>query len=150
MTEIGPVSYGCPSRPGVLHIIESAYIAEVIDPDPSGAGELVLTNLGRTGSPILRYRTGDLVKPATGPCKCGTSDLALEGGILGRTDDMLVVRGVNIYPSTVEDLMRSFPDVAEYRVEVRTAHALPELQVQVEPTPENGDVPAWFTAWKRH
>ena len=68
MTETGPVSYGCPQRPGVLHVIESAYIAEVIDPEsgqavpPGGTGELVLTNLGRMGSPLLRYRTGDLVR----------------------------------------------------------------------------------------
>jgi phenylacetate-CoA ligase len=149
MTEIGPVSYGCPKRPEVLHIIGSAYIAEVVDPQSGravpagGTGELVLTNLGRLGSPILRYRTGDLVQRAPdGPCDCGTSELGLEGGILGRTDDMLVVRGVNIYPSTVENLLRGFDDVAEYRVEVRTGQALPELSVQVEPSPDNGDAAA--------
>jgi phenylacetate-CoA ligase len=142
MTEIGPVSYACPKHGCRLHVIESAYIAEVIDPetgrsvDPDGTGELVLTNLGRWGSPILRYRTGDVVRRgADGQCECGTHDLALEGGILGRSDDMLVVRGVNIYPSTVEDLLRSFPAIAEYRVEVHTAQALPELSIQVEFTP---------------
>jgi len=67
MTETGPVTYGCPARPDVLHVIESGFIAEVIDPDsgvavpPGGRGELTLTNLGRVGSPLLRYRTGDLV-----------------------------------------------------------------------------------------
>ena len=101
MTETGPVSYGCPSRPGVLHIIESSYIAEVID------SELILTNLGRIGSPLIRYRTGDLVKPIRGTCICGTTDVALEGGILGRTDDMVVVRGVNIYPTAVEEVLRA-------------------------------------------
>jgi phenylacetate-CoA ligase len=139
MTETGPVSYGCPEQPGVLHVIESAYIAEVIDPVSGQAaaqgntGELVLTNLGRVGSPVLRFRTGDLVRPAVpARCECGTYDLALEGGILGRTDDMVVVRGVNVYPGAVEDILRSC-GVAEYRVEVRTYHSLPELSIQVEP-----------------
>jgi phenylacetate-CoA ligase len=146
MTESGPVSYGCPQRPGVLHLIESAFIAEIIDPEslqpipPGGRGELVLTNLGRTGSPLLRYRTGDLVeRPAKAGCDCGSDDLALPGGILGRTDDMLVVRGVNVYPSAIENIVRSCQGVAEYRVEVRTNHALPELSVQVEPSPEQAD-----------
>jgi phenylacetate-CoA ligase len=138
MTEIGPVSYGCPERPGVLHVMESGYIAEVIDPEngkavpPGGRGELVLTNLGRIGSPLLRYRTGDLVERAPGcPCACGSYELALEGGILGRTDDLVVVRGVNVYPSAVEDVLRAF-GVAEYRVEIRTVRSLPELRIQVE------------------
>jgi phenylacetate-CoA ligase len=125
MTETGPVSYGCPQRPGVLHVIESSYIAEVID------NELILTNLGRIGSPLIRYRTGDLVKAVRGPCICGSTDLALEGGILGRTDDMVVVRGVNIYPTAIEEVLRS-EGVTEYRVEVRTERALTELSIQVE------------------
>jgi phenylacetate-CoA ligase len=142
MTEIGPVSYGCPRRPGVLHVIEDSYIAEVIDPAtgrpvPRGdTGELVLTNLGRVGSPLLRYRTNDLVKAAPEDrCACGASDLALEGGILGRTDDMLLVRGVNVYPSAVENILRGFEAVREYRVEIENHRTLPELSIQVEPAP---------------
>ena len=140
MTEVGPVSYGCPRHAGILHVIESSYIAEIIDPEtgrgvePGSSGELVLTNLGRVGSPLLRYRTGDVVQAATSsPCECGSYELALEGGILGRTDDMLVVRGVNVYPSAVEQIVRSCGDVAEYRVEIHTDRALPELKIQVEP-----------------
>jgi len=136
MTEVGPVSYGCPKRERVLHVIESSYIAEVIDPVTGFAaehGELVLTNLGRIGSPVVRYRTGDIVERGKdGQCECGTLDLALEGGILARTDDMVVVRGVNLYPSAVEDVLRSCDGVAEYRVEIRTERALPELMVRVE------------------
>jgi phenylacetate-CoA ligase len=142
MTEIGPVSYGCPKRPGVLHVIEDSYIAEVIDPltgqpAPRGVtGELVLTNLGRLGSPLLRYRTSDIVQAAPEDrCECGTLDLALNGGILGRTDDMLVVRGVNVYPSAVENILRAFEAVSEYRVEIQNHRTLPELSIQVEPTP---------------
>ena len=138
MTEVGPVTYECPGRPGVLHVIESAYIPEIIDPasgQPAEAGELVLTTLGRTGSPLLRYRTGDLVKAAADDvCACGRSDLALEGGILGRTDDMVIVRGVNVYPSAVEEIVRSFPDIAEYQVSVNNTGALTEIVLAVEPT----------------
>ena len=143
MTEVGPVSYGCPVRPGVLHVIESSYFAEVIDPDtcqPSGSGELALTNLGRHGSPLLRYRTGDLVRRADEECcECGSWDLALAGGILGRTDDMVVVRGVNVYPSAVEDILQACGGVAEYRVEIRTTRGLGELNICVEPV--NGHDP---------
>jgi phenylacetate-CoA ligase len=143
MTEIGPVSYGCPMRPDVLHIMEDSYIAEVIDsesgrPVPRGVtGELVLTNLGRMGSPLLRYRTSDMVQAAVEDrCECGTYDLALNGGILGRTDDMLVVRGVNVYPGAVDNILRGFEAVSEYRVAIQNHRSLPELSVQVEPVPE--------------
>jgi len=108
-------------------------------------GELVLTTLGRTGSPVLRYRTGDLVRPsqpanmAAPPCACGRHELALEGGILGRADDMVVIRGVNVYPSAVEELIRGCGGVAEYRVEVSTVRALAELSVQIEPSPDCAD-----------
>ena len=103
MTEIGPVSYPNRRVSGVLHVIKSAYLAEVLDPEsgqavgPGEIGELVLTNLGRVGTPLLRYRTGDLVKISErSPEELGTDDLALEGGILSRADDMVVVRGVNL------------------------------------------------------
>ena len=146
MTETGPVSYGCRELPGVLHVIESGYIAEIIDPTTGRAlplgetGELVLTNLGRVGSPLLRYRTGDLVRSAVElPCVCGSNDLALPGGILGRTDDMVVVRGINVYPSAVEDVVRAVGGVAEYRVEVHTRRAMPELSLKIEVTPDHPD-----------
>jgi phenylacetate-CoA ligase len=139
MTEVGPVSYQCPALPGRLHIIETSYIAEVIHPetgkpaDHDESGELVLTTLGRLGSPMIRYRTGDLVKPAQdGTCECGRNDLALEGGILGRTDDMVIVRGVNIYPSAVEQIISSCGAVTEYRVRIQSVAALPEIEIDVE------------------
>src|SRR5262249_51787843 len=149
MTETGPVSYGCPSPPDVLHVIESAFIAEGIAPEsgeavpPGGHGELLLTNLGRLGSPLLRYCTGDLVE--RGPaslCACGTFELALPGGILARADDMVVVRGVNVYPSAIAEVVRSVDGVAEYRVEIHTGHPLPELRILVEPSAECGDMAA--------
>src|SRR6266571_2148072 len=149
MTEVGPVTFECPARRGVLHVMEAAYLAEVIDPAsgqaaaPAATGELVLTTLGRTGSPLLRYRTGDLVKPAPGAvCECGRSELALEGGILGRIDDMVVVRGVNVHPSAVEQILRTHGGVAEYQVEVNASSALAQLALKVEPLPEVADAAA--------
>lgn len=133
MTETGPVTFECPVQAGTLHVIESAYIAEVIGAAEAGApGELVLTPLGRTGFPLLRYRTGDLVRAVSVPCACGHGGLSLQGGILGRTDDMLVVRGVNIYPSAVENILRGFGEVAEYQVRVDKSRSLAELAVHVE------------------
>jgi phenylacetate-CoA ligase len=148
MTEVGPVTYQCPARPGVLHVLENAYFPEVIDPHtcepvPAGIrGELVLTTLDRIGSPLLRYRTGDLVKPrARGLCACGRIDLALEGGIIGRADDMVVIRGVNIFPSLVEEIVRGFPEITEYRVTVDERCPMPELLLEVEPEGSGGATP---------
>jgi len=141
MTELGAVSFECPERPCVLHIMEDAYLPEVIDPssgvavNPGEQGELVLTSLGRFGSPLLRYRTGDLVKSSAEPCACGRADLALAGGILGRTDDMVVVRGVNVYPSAIDEIIRRAGDVAEYRVHILKKGALTELELEIEPDP---------------
>ncbi len=144
MTEVGPVTYQCPAQAGVLHVLEEAYLPEIIDPETTkpvtagGTGELVLTTLGRHGSPLIRYRTGDLVTAAAkSPCRCGSHDLALQGGILGRADDMIVVRGVNVYPSAVEEILRSAGGVAEYRVHISRNDALVEMSVEVEPN--NGD-----------
>lgn len=139
MTETGPVSYECPAQPGTIHILESAYLPEVIDASgkpvhPGETGELVLTTLGRTGSPLLRYRTGDVVRAGDGSsCRCGRSDLALRGGIVGRTDEMVIVRGVNIYPTAVEDVLRRFSEIAEYQVVVDRSGSLVELRLQIEP-----------------
>lgn len=148
MTETGPVSYGCPREPHRLNVMESAYLAEVIDPGghrpvaPGEIGELVLTTLGRTGSPLLRYRTGDLVRPSRSqPCACGSWELGLEGGILGRSDDMVVVRGVNLYPGAVEAVIRRCREVVEYRVQVDTRGTLSELKVQAETSCDSVDGP---------
>jgi phenylacetate-CoA ligase len=146
MTEVGPVSFESPNHPCVLHVIERAYFAEVVHPetgDPveeGGTGELILTTLLRTGSPLLRYRTGDLVKPFWNREKVyGRPELALEGGILGRADDMVVIRGVNVPPSAVEGILRSRPEVAEFQVEIRDNRGLFEMQILVEPVSREVD-----------
>lgn len=143
MTEIGAMSFECAPRPGEgVHVIESEFIAEVIDPKSGelvgdGApGELVLTNLGRIGSPLIRYRTGDQVRLTRGRCGCGRSFARLEGGILGRVDDMFTVRGNNVFPAAVEAVLRSVPEVVEFRVNVREDGALSRVDIDVEPEAE--------------
>ncbi len=141
MTEIGPATCECLEAPGGLHLLEADFLGEVIDPRtgqpcPEGeVGELVITNLGREGSPLLRYRTGDLVRVDPRPCPCGRAFLRLAGGILGRTDDMIHVRGNNLYPGALEAVLRRFPEVAEYRVTIARRAVLAEVRITVEPTP---------------
>ncbi|HEX3998194.1 MAG TPA: AMP-binding protein [Pirellulales bacterium] len=135
-TEVGPWGYGDLAGTGVS-VNESEFIAEflsVATGTPAAEGELaelVLTALGRFGSPAIRYRTGDLVRPVwhgEGPSRF----VRLDGGILGRTDDMLVVRGVNIFPSSIEQIVRSFPEVVEFRAIVYKAAQLDQLRLEVE------------------
>ena len=125
-----------PAQAG-LHVNESEFIAEVIDPATGRAapeGELVLSNLGRDGSPLLRYLTGDRVRVADGPCGCGRTFLRLAGGILGRVDDMLIVRGVNVFPSALEGIIRRFPAVDEFLIEVYRPSEMDEVRLLVEVT----------------
>jgi phenylacetate-CoA ligase len=140
MTELGATGFTCQEQDGV-HLIESEFIFEVIDPQtlepvPSGGqGELVATNLGRAGMPLIRYRTGDLVRLDETACRCGRTFARLNGGILGRADDMMVVRGINIFPSAIEGVLREFPEVSEFRVEVAPQRMMAELRVLIDPQP---------------
>ena len=146
MTEIGALGIECPESPAGLHLLETDCLVEVVRPDsgtPVAAGEvgeLVLTNLGRWGSPLLRYRTGDLVRVDPRPCPCGRPFVRLEGGILGRTDDMIHVRGNNVYPSALEAVIRRFPAVVEYRVEVDQSGPLGVLRVEIEPADDGREL----------
>lgn len=139
MTEIGPWGFECVEAPGALHVIESEFIPEVIDPKTGrpvadgGTGELVLTNLGRVGSPLVRYRTGDQVRVARGLCSCGRSFVRMQGGVLGRLDDMVVIRGINVFPSVIEGIVRRFVEVAEFRLTVDENGPMAELRIEVEP-----------------
>ena len=138
-TEVGAFGFECQSQPGAIHVNENEFIAEVIDPNTGEAvdeveqGELVITNLGRLGSPAIRYRTGDLVQPSYEPCPCGRPFLLLQGGVLGRADDMMVIRGVNVFPSAIENVMRDFPEIEEFRVESYQKEAMRELKIILEP-----------------
>src|SRR2546426_2283017 len=134
-TEIGPHGFSCSARDGV-HINESEFIVEVIGTNGAvsdeGDGELVLTNLGRWCMPVIRYRTGDRVRAVRGACSCGRTLVKLVGGIAGRVDDMITVRGVNIFPSAIEAIVRRFGDVGEYRVELARVREMDELRCVVE------------------
>lgn len=138
MTEVGPVTFEAPDSPGSLVVLERSFFAEFLHPDspepvpPGEISELVLTTLRRAASPLIRYRTGDLVRHSR-----VAGQLRLVGGILGRADDMVIVRGVNVYPSALEEIIRSIPEIAEYRVTFDSRPALPELSVEIESTPEH-------------
>jgi phenylacetate-CoA ligase len=140
LTEVGPISFECWETPGGLHLNEAEYICEILEPGsdravPDGErGELVVTNLGRSASPLIRYRTGDVVVRRSGTCACGRSDARLEGGILARLDDMVSVRGVNVYPSAVESVVRRFGEIAEYRATVGSHGSLRDITVEIELT----------------
>lgn len=131
LTEVGPVAAESVDDPTAMTVVDG-YVAESIDPSslapsaPGQVGELVLTNLGRVGSPLIRYRTGDLVR---------LDGRRLVGGILGRVDDMLHIRGNNIYPAAIESLVHRFHEVAEFRVEVDLRASLAEMTIILEPAP---------------
>jgi phenylacetate-CoA ligase len=137
MTEIGAYGFECESQAGV-HINEDEFIPEVIDPitlqkvGTGERGELVLTNLGRLGMPLIRYRTGDLVILTHQPCACGRKSARMVGGILGRVDDMITVRGVNLFPSAIENIIRRHPEVVEFSIEVFPRRQMQELALKLE------------------
>ncbi len=154
-TEVGPWGYADSQQRG-LHVLESEFIAEFLSVETgqriepgisslvSGEGplaHLVLTSLGRFGLPVIRYRTCDLARPqwlstgglSTGGGSIGTNQFVLlVGGVLGRADDMMIVRGVNIFPGSIEQILRSFPEVLEFRITVRKQGEMDELVVEVE------------------
>jgi phenylacetate-CoA ligase len=92
----------------------------------------VLTNLGRVGMPIIRYRTGDRVRLAGSPSGSGLSFVRLENGVIGRVDDALIIRGVNVFPSAVENLVREFSEIGEFAVDVYRRDSLDDMVLRVE------------------
>ena len=135
-TEVGAYGYSCEARDGI-HLNEAEFIGEVLDPlsgrpcADGTAGELVITNLGRAGWPVIRYRTGDIVTSGGRACACGRRFLAFPGGIIGRTDDLVILRGVNVFPSAIEAVVRTL-ETGEFRM-VRTRDGeMDELTVEVE------------------
>jgi phenylacetate-CoA ligase len=138
LTETGPVSFECWESPGALHVNEAEYIGEVVNPVtglavPDGEqGELVITNLGRTASPAIRYRTGDIVRRRSDVCACGRTWARLEGGVLARADDMVNIRGVNVYPGAIESVIRRFPEIVEFRSTASKTGAMWTLAVEIE------------------
>jgi phenylacetate-CoA ligase len=151
MSELnGPgVAFECEEKNG-MHLWEDSYLLEVVDPQtgeelgPGEEGELVVTTLDREAMPLLRYRTGDLAKIIDDgdKCSCGRTHVRISR-IKGRCDDMLIVRGVNLYPSQIEDVLMSFPEVAAtYQIVLERERSLDSLIVKVELNPKlfDGDL----------
>ena len=140
-TEVGAFGFEDKDRPGGVFLTESEFICEVLDPNgdrpvgPGQEGELVITNLGRAGMPVIRYRTGDLVKISGEPCPTGRTFIWAEGGMLGRADDMFIIRGVNVFPSAIENIVREHKEVNEFRIEVETVREMAELKLCIECDP---------------
>ena len=145
ITEVGPVGFECIASPGEVHINEAECIAEVVDPDsgepvPEGQeGELVLTNLGRPGMPSFRYRTGDLVKVTTSRCECGRSFMRLIGGIRGRVDDVLIVRGVKVFPSAIQAIISRYGCVNDFLIELYRKSEMNEMRIMLDFAPSTGN-----------
>jgi phenylacetate-CoA ligase len=135
-TEVGPWGFGDAAGLG-LYVNEALFVAEFLslktgEPAESGElAELLLTTLGRVGSPVIRYRTGDVVRPNWN-FEGANRFVFLEGGVLGRTDDMMVIRGVNVFPSAIEQILRSFPEVVEYRMTVHKKAEMDQISIEVE------------------
>ncbi len=135
-TEVGAWGVMCKPQAGI-HLNENEFICEVLDPEtdrPADTGELVITNLGRIGMPVIRYRTGDYVKLKSGPCECERESRVLDGGVTGRLDDALIIRGLNVYPATIENIILKLPEVQEFTVRAYSTETFDELEIQVEST----------------
>ena len=137
-SEVGSFAYPC-ATDGGLHLFEDEFICEVLDPATGetvaegATGELVMTAVGRTGFPVIRYRTGDMIERSSIPCPAGHEGMWLPQGILGRTDDMVVIRGMNVFPSAIEDILRRSSGVGEFSITFyNDPHAMDEVKVEVE------------------
>ena len=141
----GPgVAFECTEQSG-LHVWEDAYLVEIIDPltlqpvAPGEIGELVMTTLDRQAMPLIRYRTRDLTRFIPGPCRCGRTHRRLDR-IAGRSDDMFIIKGCNIFPMQVEGVLLRLPEVGDdYRITIETIGGQDELLIEVEVKKQ------WFT-----
>lgn len=153
LSEVGPVAFETHDRPRQLWVLEVGFVVEVLEPGgdrevgEGEVGEVVVTNLGRPCAPVIRYRTGDLVRPARRDWRTADDGLFrsgclfFDGGVIGRADDMIHVRGNNLYPSAIEAVVRRFPEVAEFRLVVDDSGPLADLRIEVEPTPTSDPKP---------
>jgi phenylacetate-CoA ligase len=138
-TEISNFGFECVAQKGT-HVVESMFLLEVIDPQtgkrrgPGQEGELILTNLCCESMPLFRWRMGDMVKVDDRKCDCGRTFLRLEGGIIGRVDDMFQFGGVNIFPSAIENFVRETKEFSnEYQIVVPTMGSGKHLKIRIEP-----------------
>ncbi|OGA72847.1 MAG: hypothetical protein A3G27_03890 [Betaproteobacteria bacterium RIFCSPLOWO2_12_FULL_66_14] len=141
-TEISNFSFECLAHDGT-HVVESMFLAEVVDPETlqpladGQVGELILSNLCCESMPLIRYRTHDLVRFNRTECSCGRTSLRLDGGILGRSDDMFHFAGVNVFPAQIQSLLHQVDEFSqEYQLVVPPQGSGRHLRVRVEPARE--------------
>jgi phenylacetate-CoA ligase len=139
LTEVGTWGFQCTEQPDGVHLLESEFIGEIVDPEtgaplPEGKmGELVVTNLGRSCMPAIRYRTGDLVKSKEEICPCGRTFRVFEGGVLGRKDEMIVIRGVNVFPNVLANIVERYIQPGDdYRIEAYREKGIDEIAIKLE------------------
>jgi phenylacetate-CoA ligase len=139
-----------------LHVQEDHFVVEVVDPDSGvvleegNEGELVFSTLLKEAMPLLRYRTGDIGSLTFEPCECGRTFARIRG-LRGRRDDVIIVRGVNLYPSNVEHLLMSVPEVApHYQLVVSRDGPMDELTVRCEPASDSVDAAALESLLREH
>jgi phenylacetate-CoA ligase len=141
---IGPgVASECRESPGGLHVFEDHFLVEIVDPDTGDPmeegepGELVVTTLTKEAQPVIRYRTRDITRFIPGPCPCGRTTRRM-ARLEGRADDMLIIRGINVYPRTIEELLMSDGALGpSYAIVVDRRGPLPELEARVEVADES-------------
>lgn len=135
-SEVGPWGYAHPLGEGI-YVNEAQFVAEFLSiesGEPADEGELselILTTLGRAGSPVFRYRTGDLVRPSWND-DLESNFVLLKNGVLGRTDDMMIIRGVNVFPTSIEQIICGFPEIVEYRLTAFKTAAMDQLSIEIE------------------
>lgn len=138
MTELGPISYQCPVDRKYAHIFNDTFFIELIDsttlrPISNDAeGELVITSITDLDQPLIRYRTGDVAVLSKHFCHCNHQGVSIVHGIKGRTDDMLTIRGVNVYPSTVDAIVREFSAIDEYQVDIFQNNGILEIKLSIQ------------------
>lgn len=146
LTEVGAYGIHCVAQETSIHVNEAEFIFELVNPDTGdlikgeGTGEMALTNLGRTSSPSIRFRTGDIVNVRKSQCSCGRTFITLNGGVIGRVDEMISLRGMNIFPSQVEAVVGKHLVIGEdFNIVAFTVRGMGELKVQCELLEDRSD-----------
>ncbi len=141
-SEVGPWGYECSAHPGGVHICEAFFHLEFLDPatlEPAAPGEVsrvVITSLEKYAQPVIRWDLKDLVRLSESSCPCGRTFRRVKGGILGRADDLIKIRGVLFSLQAVEDVVRAFEQISDYRVVISRQREMDQLTIQVEARPE--------------
>ena len=139
-TEIGAWSYECTEQPGGLHVNEALFLVEIEDvetgeliTEPGRRGKMVITALDRVGKPCIRFDSKDVIMWSGGECDCGRTFRMIEGGVVGRADDITKVKGVLLAPTAIEEVVRSIPELGdEYEVYVTKEGDLDEIALKIE------------------